>query len=426
MLRNTSTVGTISFAHQAPFATGQFPSSISIADIDGDGKPDVVFENTNSNTAGVLHNTSTIGTISFSGQDTFATGTEIYLTVGDIDGDGRPDIVVANDGANQGLVLLQLSGPQGSITDNGPFCGPGNGQLTWTATVGTVPYTVVYNDGTSNRTATNVVSGQPFNVFANPVANTTTYTLVSVTDANNLITTSGFTGATATILVNPLPAANITVSGPTTFCQGDSVILTSSAGTTYLWSNNVTSQSTTIFTSGSYSVTTFGSNGCSANSSAIVITINPLPAIPTISSAGNTLTSSASTGNQWYSTGGLIPGAISQNYSALLSGAYSVQVTYSNGCSSTSAPFNFTFSAVQEITAEQNIVIGPNPSNGKFKLGFGQINPVEIKIYNSIGVLVYQSKSITADIDLSNQPKGNYFLLIQTPVGTASKNFIIQ
>ena len=35
----------------------------------------------------------------------------------------------------------------------------GTGTLTWTATAGTGPFTVVYNDGIANRTQNNVSSG---------------------------------------------------------------------------------------------------------------------------------------------------------------------------------------------------------------------------------------------------------------------------
>jgi len=58
-----------------------------------------------------------------------------------------------------------------------------------------------------------------------------------------------------TVTVNALPAApTITASGPTTFCIGGSVTLTSSAGTSYLWSTGATTQSINVTTSGSYTV----------------------------------------------------------------------------------------------------------------------------------------------------------------------------
>lgn len=54
----------------------------------------------------------------------------------------------------------------------------------------------------------------------------------------------------------------ITASGPTTFCQGDSVTLTSSTASAYLWSNGATTQSITVYSSGIYSVTTNQTPSC--------------------------------------------------------------------------------------------------------------------------------------------------------------------
>ncbi len=97
--------------------------------------------------------------------------------------------------------------PNGSISANGPFCNSGTGQLTWTANISTGPYTIVYNDGVANRTATGVTSGVPFNVFGNPITSTKTYTLVSITDGNCL-RTNGFSNNTATVIVNTIACQN--------------------------------------------------------------------------------------------------------------------------------------------------------------------------------------------------------------------------
>lgn len=102
--------------------------------------------------------------------------------------------------------------PQGSISGNGPFVGNGTGQLTWNATAGTGPFTIVYFDGVANRTVTGVTSGVPFNVFTNPVTASTTYTLVSVTDIN-CTRTSSFSGPSATISVGPAPCTGFAVLG---------------------------------------------------------------------------------------------------------------------------------------------------------------------------------------------------------------------
>lgn len=89
--------------------------------------------------------------------------------------------------------------PQGSLSGN-TICSGGDGQLTWTNTEGTGPFTLVYNDGTDNRTAENVSSGVPFDVFTDPII-TTGYDLVSVT-GNYCTRSSGFTGESTSITVS--------------------------------------------------------------------------------------------------------------------------------------------------------------------------------------------------------------------------------
>lgn len=75
--------------------------------------------------------------------------------------------------------------------------------------------------------------------------------------------------------------SSITANGPVTFCQGGNVILTSSAATSYLWSNNATTQSITVSSPGANTVTTINSNGCSATSAVTTVTINPKPIVVT-------------------------------------------------------------------------------------------------------------------------------------------------
>jgi len=103
VLRNTSTSGSIaagSFGAKVDFTTGTNPISVAIGDLDGDGKPDLAVANYNSNTVSVYRNTSTSGSIaagSFGAKVDFATGTQPYsVTIGDLDGDGKPDLAVAN------------------------------------------------------------------------------------------------------------------------------------------------------------------------------------------------------------------------------------------------------------------------------------------------------------------------------------------
>jgi len=90
--------------------------------------------------------------------------------------------------------------PDGTIT-GGTICIGAQAQMTFNATAGTGPFTIVYNNGTSNITVNNVQSGVPFNITPNPTT-TTTYTLVSIRDAVRCSETRLVTGVTATVIVN--------------------------------------------------------------------------------------------------------------------------------------------------------------------------------------------------------------------------------
>ncbi len=110
LLRNTSTLGNISFAEKVDFTTGEYPRCVSIGDIDGDGKLDLVVANYNSNTVSVFRNTSVLGSISFAAKVDFATGINPRIvSIGDIDGDSKPDLAVANNNSNTVSVLRNES-----------------------------------------------------------------------------------------------------------------------------------------------------------------------------------------------------------------------------------------------------------------------------------------------------------------------------
>jgi hypothetical protein len=91
-----------SFTGPTAFNAGNRPVSVVAADVNTDGKPDLITANYNTNGAGgntVLINTTTTGatTPSFSGPTAFNAGIRPYSVVAaDVNTDGKPDLITAN------------------------------------------------------------------------------------------------------------------------------------------------------------------------------------------------------------------------------------------------------------------------------------------------------------------------------------------
>ena len=114
VLLNTTATGaaTPTFTAQTPFTVGNKPVGVAVTDFNGDGKPDIVVTNYTDDTVGVLLNTTATGatTPTFAPQAIFTVGSvALGVAVGDVNGDGKPDIVVANNGSNTVGVLLNTT-----------------------------------------------------------------------------------------------------------------------------------------------------------------------------------------------------------------------------------------------------------------------------------------------------------------------------
>lgn len=101
VFRNLSTPGNIAFGAMQSFPTGSNAWSIAIADFDLDGHVDIAVSNYMSNTISVLKNTSTIGNISLAAKMDLMTGLAPRSVVAtDLDNDGKADLVVSNELSN--------------------------------------------------------------------------------------------------------------------------------------------------------------------------------------------------------------------------------------------------------------------------------------------------------------------------------------
>src|SRR6266704_291405 len=86
------------------FDTGSRPNTVAIADLNRDGKPDLVTANAGSATVSVLLGN---GDGTFAAKTDFTTGSGPQsVAIGDLNGDARPDLAVADAAFNKVSVLL--------------------------------------------------------------------------------------------------------------------------------------------------------------------------------------------------------------------------------------------------------------------------------------------------------------------------------
>ena len=116
--QNISTVGHIAFASPVDIATGVNSGYPIIADIDGDGRPDILGTNYGSGRIFIMQNVGGKGTItaaSFAPQVNFSVGSGTsFPCVGDFDGDGKLDVAV-NDYVGAVIKVFRNIGTAGVI-----------------------------------------------------------------------------------------------------------------------------------------------------------------------------------------------------------------------------------------------------------------------------------------------------------------------
>ena len=287
--QNTSTIGLLSYAPAIDVAVGIAPTHVEISDLDGDGIADLAVTNNGSNTLTVIKNNSAGGVLSLKPNVDIATSfAPDGLSIGDINGDGRPELAVTN-GSNFTLHANQVyAGPNLTGTTSQIICSGTSANITLTAnSPASFAWVADDNASTTGESITSQNSNTINDVLINTSSSpqTVTYHVTPTSQGDGCVGDA----QPVTIVVNPGPDANAGVD-TTLSCTNPTIALIGSSLNTsvsYQWNTplNTTSntQSVTATVSGIY-VLTVTDNGtlCTRNDSVLVSydTVKPIVTCP--------------------------------------------------------------------------------------------------------------------------------------------------
>jgi len=305
---------------------------LALADMNGDGKPDVVVSDNVSQIA-YLENTSVSGTISFAPSVTLvSSGAYPQIELADIDGDNKPDIIAAN--ATNGIVLFRNRVAEaGKISADQTIC-----YNTTPAVLTSVSPAAFSTAGTITykwQKSTSPTSGWTDIASTNTVGYTIPSALITTTYYRRAAALS--TAPTVFYFTNPIaitvtPSPTITTSVPATGCGSSSVTLgATSSGGLVKWFSGATGGTAlgtgdtfttpTIATSTYYYAQAETLNGCIATSARTAIQATIITTPPTIvTSPGSRCDTGSVTVSASY-TGGTGFGATINWYTAATGGS---------------------------------------------------------------------------------------------------------
>jgi gliding motility-associated-like protein len=324
IISNNSTPGSLNLAAAFTITVGTAVKNIRVGDLDGDGKADIAFTQlTPSAAMNIALNTSSGNTFSFGSISSFETdATPWGLDFGDLDGDTKPDIVVASI-TKKSLTIFNNTSTPGSVNFQ-KFIKDGLDYITRH-----VQLSDVDNDGKTDITFTSI-DNATLNIAASKVSVLRNATCMT---------------------------PQVTPSGPLNVCAGFplQLVATSGGGVTYDWTNLTTSTTTTSTntfsptTSGDYQVKATSEGGaCTTVSNIVKVTISPgtsgdpAPSNDGPTCLGNTINLKVTndqgvgytykwTGPNGYAGTGLVPTPI-PNAKLANAGEYFVEVVSPGGC----------------------------------------------------------------------------------------------
>lgn len=226
----------------------------------------------------------------------------------------------------------------------------------------------------------------------------------------------------------PPPPAQITYYDSLSFCETSAIVFQANKGYnyTYRWFRNgtfmpgETDDHLVVDQSGDYTLEVNTPLGCESSSVPIRVKVYPLPKPTVVYGGPGKLTTQKYFTYQWYKNNIKIDSfAISRDYYTLYQGdgAYSVEVTDSNGCTAKSDVYLYA-AGIDENAVSTSIKIYPNPVINELHIN----SPVQVnaKLSDVTGRIVLEQTNATK-LETSTLADGMYLLTLTDTDGNLIK-----
>jgi len=318
--------------------------------------------------------------------------------------------VLASPAANAGSDIMIPCGGSGGLIGSNPVMGM---TYSWSPAIGLL---------------------SPFNsnTIANPQT-VTNYTL-TVTD-----TTTGCS-STDQVLVDIVGGPTAMVTNDTIICKGESVTISASGGTSFLWNNGVNTSSFTVSPNVTTTYTVTVSDGACSDVDSVTVYVNAPyvdlgPDIVLVDTSSITLDAGYGYLKYLWNTGdttqaiNIIP-YVSGNLGL---NKFAVAVLDAYGCYAIDS-INITYVlSFDELNEEIGMNIYPNPSDGRFIMELNGLNSTNylLQISTTTGKILYQEDLVnrntiyTREFDFRDWAKGVYMVKIVGNQGFRTYKLVI-
>jgi len=439
-LRNTSSGhGIINFADKVDFATDRNPHYVSICDLNGDYRDDLIFRN-GVDSISVLQNNQDGETLNFLPKIDFKSSQAIRsVTLGDFDGDEKIDFLTGSqvfrnitnsDNNTPGHSLINFDNAANLYTGEYPAVGDFNGDGKLDIAIGNnKSFTLLQN--TSELYNINFVSKVSYSI--GDVANSLLAVDLDGDGKPDLVVVDGSVISIFRNITLSTSGPNITSFNPDSGSAGTSVIITGTNFSSNIANNVVkfngmlamvvASSPTSItvlvpegVTTGPITVTVDGLSTASTNDFIICTAPEqPIITITDIDSPTPILNSSSYTGNQWFLDGVPISDGISNTLAVTAPGSYTVQVSVPGGCiSKMSEPYLIAITGDLRTLNSDLFRVYPNPALETVIFETTIQETKTVYLFDTGGKLleVCQFTNSTLEVDFRKFPPGLYVYFI--------------